>query len=320
MYTSVIVLTVVFIVLLLYVFFKYNLDARDDSEYDKMYREKLDISPSEAAYLENKNCSSLNLILADILSLKDKGYITMEVEGTGIERDYLFITKDTNDNGAEIKSHELSSYRLFFGNQDRIRISKYIREIKRNKERLQELELKSISIKKDIEFELRRQEITDVKAEKKLFKFHNFSIRLIFLFLLAIIITAFTKNLELIEFSVLGMLFSILLFRTTTLKEDKLTKYGVETRKKAIGFKKYIEQYLIAEDRPLYTVNILEYNYVMAVAFGYADLGEKEFVHKTYRNIQIKKVLSFLITVGIVILIIALEIEIIKGEICQLMS
>ena len=72
MYTSVTILTVFYIILLLYVYLRYNLDARDNSDYDKIYREPLDISASEAAYLVNKNGDGLDLILADILSLVDK--------------------------------------------------------------------------------------------------------------------------------------------------------------------------------------------------------------------------------------------------------
>ena len=93
MYTSVIILTILYTLLLLYIYFRYNLDAKDDSEYDKMYRDELEITASEAAYLIDKNCNSLNIILSDILTLIQKDCIKMETIGEGKERDYIFIIK-----------------------------------------------------------------------------------------------------------------------------------------------------------------------------------------------------------------------------------
>ena len=132
------------------------------------------------------------------------------------------------------------------------------------------------------------------------------------MFLLVFLITLLTKNAEYIEFSSIGFLFSILFYRTTTLKEDKLTKYGTETRKKAIGFKNFLEQYVISKDKPLYMVNILEYNYIMAVAFGFAKLGENEFVHNTYKGIQTRKLTRSIINVLLLIAIVIIQIVMLK--------
>ena len=90
MYTSVIILTIIYTIILLYVYIKYNLDAKDIYDYNEIYREKLNISASEAAYLIDKDCDSLNIILADILTLIEKKYIKMTIVGEGEERDYIF--------------------------------------------------------------------------------------------------------------------------------------------------------------------------------------------------------------------------------------
>ena len=76
-------------------------------------------------------------------------------------------------------------------------------------------------------------------------------------------------------------------------------------RKQAEGFKNYLEKNVITEDKPLYMVNVLEYNYIMAVAFGLAKLGENEFVHDTYRKIKVRDLINgifyFIIIVAIII-------------------
>ena len=312
MFNSVLILTIVYVLIIFYVYFRYNFDAIDNSDYDKLYREKLEISASEAAYLDDKNCSGLNIILADILTLIEKGYIRMEVLGEGRNRDYKFI-KQKNQDDLKLKSHEMSSFRMFFNNKDEVVLSDYLNDIRTNIERLKELELKTVSIKNDLENELINQKIIDENSEKKLLKFNNLSIRLVLIFVLMVIVTFFIKNTEYVEFSILGLLFSILLYRVTIKKEDKLTKYGVETKKKARGFKNFLKQYVLTEDMPLYMINILDYNYTMAVAFGLAKLGENEFVHNTYKEIQKTKFSVSIINIIIVISIIVFEIIIFKG-------
>ena len=306
----VIILTIIYILVLLYVYLKYNLDAKDNSEYDKIYREKLEISASEAAYLLDKKSNSLNLILADILTLIQKGYIKMETVGEETDKDYIFIKQGNKDNTA-IKAHEMSAYRFFFNKKNEISLKNYLNDLKNDENSLKELELINVSIKNDLEYELRRDGITDINAEKKLLKINKFSISLIIIFIIAFFITILIRNKDYIEFSSIGLLFSILLYRITMLKEDKLTEYGVQTRKKCLGLKNYLKSYVITEDKPLYMVNLLDYYYVMAVAFGLAKLGESEFIHNTYNKIQKDKIFSNFFNVLLIIAIIIYEIIII---------
>lgn len=306
MYTSVIILVIIYTLFLLYVYIKYNLDAKNKSENIEIYRDKLDISPSEAAYLINKNCNSLNIILADILNLINKGYIKLTTKGEGEERDYIF-TKSDNITNMNIKSHEMASFRLFFKNDSSVSLKKYIRELEFDKQKLKELELKTASIKTDIEFELEKQGIIDKISERKFFKLNRLSISMIlifgFIFVFALLLQL---NAEIIEFTFIGTLLSILFYNSTDVKEDKLTEYGAETKNKAEGYKKFVSEYMMAENKPLYMVNVLEYNYTMAVAFGIAKLGESEFLNNTYKKIQIKKVVRNIICSVIIIIIIIL--------------
>lgn len=301
MYTSVIILVIVYTLFLLYIYVKYNLDAINEGINVDLYRDELEISPSEMAYLINKNGDSLNIILADILALINKNYIKMELEGVGKERDYIFI-KVENAVVQDIKSHEMGSFRLFFDGQDKVSLREYISKVRRNNETLKELELKTASIKTDIEFELEKQGIIDKIAERKLFKFNRFSILLIIIFGFVCVFSLLLQlNAEIIEFTLIGTLFSLLFYNTTDTKEDKLTAYGAEMKNKSQGCRNYIKEYLIAENKPLYMVNVLEYNYTMAVAFGFAKLGENEFVHNTYKKIQVMKSFGNIMYIAMII-------------------
>ena len=309
MYTSVIILVIVYTIFLLYVYIKYNLDAKNENTNFEFYRDELEISPSEAAYLINKNCNSLNIILADILTLINKKYIKMTIVGEGEERDYLFTKLDNTEN-INIKNHEMGSFKLFFNGKNEVSLKEYLKELKNDNIALEELELKASSINTDIEFELERQEIIDKVAERKLFKFNRFSISLIIIFAFGLVSALLLQlNAEIIEFTLIGTLFSLLFYNTTDTKEDKLTKYGAEIKNKAEGCKKFIEEFIMAENKPLYMVNVLEYNYTMAVAFGLAEFGENEFVHNTYKKMQRKKIFSSITNIIIIILAILLMIS-----------
>ena len=72
MYTSVIILVIIYTLFLLYVYVRYNLDAKNQNINVEIYRDELEISPSEAAYLINKDCDSLNIILAGGISISLK--------------------------------------------------------------------------------------------------------------------------------------------------------------------------------------------------------------------------------------------------------
>lgn len=309
MYTSVIILVILYTIFLLYVYIKYNLDAKNENTNFEFYRDELEISPSEAAYLINKNCNSLNIILADILTLINKKYIKMTIVGEGEERDYIFTKLDNTEN-IKIKNHEMGSFRLFFNGKNEVSLKEYLKELKNDNIALGELELKASSINTDIEFELERQGIIDKVAERKLFKFNRFSISLIIIFAFGFVSALLLQlNAEIIEFTLIGTLFSLLFYNTTDTKEDKLTKYGAEIKNKAKRCKKFIEEFIMAENKPLYMVNVLEYNYTMAVAFGLAELGENEFVHNAYKKMQRKKIFRSITNIIIIILAMLLMIS-----------
>jgi len=80
-----------------------------------------------------------------------------------------------------------------------------------------------------------------------------------------------------------------LFFSSTNYHEEKLTDFGIECREKAIGLKNYVEEYTITEDKPIYTINIYDYYYIIAVAIGEAEVAEKEFIKREYSIGSLKR-------------------------------
>lgn len=287
MYISVIIILIIYLILILYVFCRYNLDASPTERYDT-YSEELEIEPSEAGYLVDKNINSMNLILADILTLTQKGYIEMELIKKANCNEYCF-KKVKNKDLYSLKNHEAMSYNLFFANGiGEVNLEDFIKQMLKDNELVHNIEIKLYAIKESIKTEFENQGILETKSREKLFKYNKMSIMLVFIAIPMIIISLILKSKEFILISNTIFLFSLILKISTNYKEDKRTIKGANLLEKSLAFRRYLKENTIINDKPLYMTNILEYNYIMAVAFGLATLGEKEFIKDEY-NLSILK-------------------------------
>lgn len=298
MYTFTIILIILYTLIILYIFFKYNMEPKSKTTYD-IYRDKLDIESTEAAYLLDKNNSTINLILSDILTLVNKGYIYMEK----LDNDYLLVQRDKTD-FTNVKNHEMLSYKIFFDEDSngQITINQFIRNFSTNKEKYEQLELTNLSMRNAIELELFKKGVIDLKAKRKLLKYNKTAILLI---IVSIIVAFLSYMFRFTDGSIIAFItlfFSAVLYSITSLNEEKLTPYGIDLKEKVKGFKNYLKQYVIVEDKPLYMVDILEYNYTMAVALGLANKAEDEFVEKAYNRAGVKKMASKCLITLIIIL------------------
>ena len=79
---------------------------------------------------------------------------------------------------------------------------------------------------------------------------------------------------------------SLVLYISTRLDEEKLTKYGANLKQKVQAKKRYLEKYTIMDDKPFYMVNILETDYINAIAMGLADTANMQFSKKIKRYSQ----------------------------------
>ena len=109
----IIILGIVYIVITLVIYYRYNKDAKPYKNIE-YYRETLEINPSETAYLVNPNSESISLILADLLSLVNKNQLKLEMNSVNEnEKEYIFY-KEPNIDFTTMKNHEAMSYELFF--------------------------------------------------------------------------------------------------------------------------------------------------------------------------------------------------------------
>lgn len=170
MYISTILLIIIYTTLIIYVYFRYNHDVKPTETYE-LYKDELEISASEAAYLENKSCNNINLILADILTLVNKKYIDLQMKENGTKREYIFV-KTKKDDFTEVKNHEMMSYNLFFENgAEVVNLNDFLNKIGEDKETLEKLEIKMVSMKRILDMELQNHGLIDKYSEKQLFNY-----------------------------------------------------------------------------------------------------------------------------------------------------
>lgn len=297
------IITLLYIIFIIYIHYVYNYEKKSSNKYP-VWREKLEINPVLAAYLIDENTEWTNLVLADILSLVYEGYVKMEK----IENDYRF-TKLSNNEALNITNHQMMSYNMLFSldgeKVESILLSEFKAQFKYNEDVIKTAKVKEYGIKEGIRLELEKHGIIDKIARKRLFKYNKISVTMIMLSLFGFIISVFAWNISYMILALLWILSSALFYSSTNYHEEKLTDYGIECREKAIGLKKYVEEYTITEDKPIYTINIYDYYYIVAVAIGEAEVAENEFIKKEYKigvmKKRIKNILQILGYIGIII-------------------
>lgn len=284
----IIIICILYITIIIRTYLYYNKDAKpyENIEY---YRERLEIEPSEAAFLCNKNEDGIYLILADILSLVGKGFIKLDtISKNNCEKEYI-LYKNSNLDFNKMKNHEVMSYELFFDinqGKEKIYLTEFLEKLVTYKDIYKELEIKSYSIKYSIKTELEKQNILDENARIKMQKINSKCISWGIITIILIIISLFLKNDVFSQIMYATMIFILILYNITDRQENKITQKGADILEKCKAQKRYIEEYILVEDKPIYTVNFLDYYYTMAIAFGMADFGRKEFYKKSIKMVR----------------------------------
>ena len=307
----VILLGIVYLIILIRIYVKYNKDQKPKNNIE-YYKEELEITPSEAAWLCNKDEKGIYLILADLLSLVNKRKLNLEIIHTSNngnnEKEYVF-SKNPNIDLHSMSNHEAMSYELFFDmfeNKDKFYLSEFLDKVEGSKHVYKELSIKYHAIKYSIMLELEKNGIMDGNARKKMQKINSRCLGLGILSLFLLIISLIFKNDIFIKSVYLTMFFLFMLYLVTKRDEYKLTSKGADVLEKSMALKKYIQDYIIVDDKPIYAVNILDYYYTSAIAFEMADLGRKEFYKDSVKNINRKinlKLFGKFIAIAILIIV-----------------
>jgi len=311
------VLVVIYLILIIYVNVRYNVDEKCNKKYDIFRETDIGISPIEAAYLLDANANSLDLLLAGVLELSRKGYIDLRIEELNGKKDYVFSKTKKEFKASEFKKYEVSIYRLFFNDEftNKVCLSQYLNKLNFNNKTIEELEVRMINIKEMIDQEFINKGIEDENSRKKIKQFEKIgrisfnTFLTITLVMLAFTFFSIMLYKKVIFFSLVGILMSILLIVNTTKRQRKITVYGDDLREKVKGIKNLLKDYSLIKERPIYTVKVLEEKYIWGVALGIADLGEKEFIKPVYLKKKTKFTIYALVETMIILILMIIVIS-----------
>ena len=272
-------LGIIYIIIVIAIYYRYNKDAKPYKKIE-YYRDLLEINPTEAAYLVNPNSESISLILADLLSLVNKNQLKLDMNSVNENKKEYIFYKNSNIDFTIMKNHEAMSYELFFDmneGKDKVYLDEFLAKLRNNKNVYKEFEVKCYAIKESIKKELEKEGITDGDARRTMQQIHDKSVFFGILVAIILVIAMIIKNTILTEISYFTIAFIFMLYHITDREENKITPKGAEILERTKALKKYIKDYILTEDKPIYTVNILDYYYTMAIAFNMAHFGKEEF-------------------------------------------
>lgn len=240
--------------------------------------EKLD--PALIGYIDDKNGNSIDWILSEILDLNRKGYIEIEYVRKDIDEYEYIMRKKDNIEISQLKKYELTAYRFLFSESDEITMTELEEKILRSMQAEIDVNVKSFSIRSEIEEELIKQHIIDYPAKEIL------SILKKVYMMLILIVICLVKNIELLQ-GIILFIESIIVFFMMS-KAIPFTRKGKNLYSKIQHYKKELEYNEILKEKKIMHNILLERTYANSIALHIMSEARKEFIHDELivRNIK----------------------------------
>ena len=125
-----------------------------------------ELDPALIGYIDDKNGNSIDWILSEILDLNRKGYIEIDYVRENIDEYEYIMKKKDNIEISQLKKYELTAYRFLFSESDEISMTELEEKILRSMQAEIDVNVKSFSIRNEIEEELIKQNIIDYSAKE----------------------------------------------------------------------------------------------------------------------------------------------------------
>ena len=240
-----------------------------------------ELDPALIGYIDDRNGNSIDWILSEILSLNKKGFIEIEYVREDIDKYEYIMKKKDNIELSQLKKYELTAYRFLFSESDEISMTELEEKILRSMQAEIDVNVKSVSIRNEIEEELIKQNIIDYRAKEIL------SILKKVYFMLILISICLIENIQLVQG---GILFveSIIVF-LLMLNATPFTKKGKSLYSRIQHYKKELEYNEILKEKKIMHNILFEKIYLDSIALHIMSEARKEFIHDELIQKNIKK-------------------------------
>ena len=222
-------------------------------------------------YINDENGNPVDWILAEILELNRKKYITIDYVKTGIDKYYYIIKKNKEKDIKDLEKYELTAYRLLFDYCDEVTMDELEEGILRNIIKARDAYVKGFSIKNEIEEKLEELEMLNSKTKKKLKIAEGTYIAI------TIMLAFVIKNIE----TTLGIIFLIetLIIFYMLRKARGFTTLGRMVQKTVQQYKEKLADNDLLKDKKIVHNIVLEKEYANATALHIMTDAKKEFIN-----------------------------------------
>ena len=157
------VLIILNILFILWIFVKYvNIPKGRPNDYEEL--KKLD--SALIGYIDNKWGNALDWTIAEVLELNRKGYITINYEDDDKKNLHGYVIKKLKENILNLKTYEANVYRILFEKSDIITMAELEERLKYEQELANVVNVKSMSIRNEIEDEAIKLELVNKTSER----------------------------------------------------------------------------------------------------------------------------------------------------------
>lgn len=269
---------------------------------DENYRELEEMDSALIGYIDNEDANSIDWILAEILELNRKDYVNIEYVKIDVDKYNYVIKRKKEKDISKLKKYELTAYRFLFDELDEVSIDYLEEKIKVSITKQRDTQVKSLSIRKEIEEELENQNIVNknLKAIQKIMQTAYVIITLV-----AILVTEgkqlLTSFLLLIEtIVILYILYD----------GRPFTKKGKELKSKVLKYKKSLDENELLKEKKIVHNMLLEKHYADAIALHIPTVAKEEFINDELQEKRVGKVMPIIrILIYIVLYIIFFKIN-----------
>lgn len=245
------------------------------------------LAPALIGYIENKDGNSIDWLLAEILELDRKGYVEIEYQREDINQYEYIIKKSDQKDLSKLKKYELTAYRLLFSEyRDEITVNELEEKILNSMSTEKDVNVKSFSIRNEIEEELIKENIIDTSAKKLLSNIKKIHI----IITLAIII--FMKNIG-IHYEIILLIQSIIIFYIIS-KAKTFTQKGKSIYLQIKEYKNKLEDNELLKEKKIIHNVVLEKDYANSIALHIMSEARKEFINDEIVEKSIKNAFQFI--------------------------
>lgn len=256
--------------------------------------EKLD--SALIGYIDNENGNTVDWLLAEILELNRKKYITIDYLKTGIDKYEYIIRKNKEMDIQNLEKYEMTAYRLLFDYCDELTMHELEERIKKDILKVRDTNVKGFSIKKEIEEKLIEIELLDYKS-KKILHF----IQIIYM-LFAVIFIFYIKQIETYIATIVSIQLLLIIFIAK--KARPFTLFGKQIYTTIKKYKKTLKENDLLKDKKIIHNVLLEKEYSNAIALHLTEEAKKEFINDEIIKKESENMfLSLMYYIGIVIYI-----------------